>query len=92
MRAISRQILEEAVLSGDVYLTVLEAQDEHLIEDSVDTPCDAQLKPTVDQVRTAYRGGSLNFMFQAYFVRNLTVYHKGPLFETSNSVVSGFDV
>ena len=51
LRPFSRQILKEAVISGDVCLTVLEAHDEQLINDTVDTKCEAELKLTVDQVR-----------------------------------------
>ncbi|CAB4041865.1 Multiple PDZ domain, partial [Paramuricea clavata] len=43
------QILEGAVLSGDVSLTVLsEPQDENSINDTVQTECEAELKRTVD--------------------------------------------
>ena len=80
LRPFSRQILKEAVISGDVCLTVLEAHDEQLINDTVDTKCEAELKLTVDQVRNViiirplrHMSNSLN-CFQSDHQGNITPY------------------
>jgi hypothetical protein len=49
--AFSRQILKDAVESGDVCLTVLQGGNEQLINEPADTQCEAVLKPPEDQVR-----------------------------------------
>ena len=48
--AFSRQILNNAVQSGDVCLTVLEAKNKQLVNDHADVQCEAILKPPEDQV------------------------------------------